>query len=51
MGGEFKAMAVVYATLIVRGVLTFCDVPDILKPQVALYLNELGVPELAVCEE
>jgi len=40
-------MAVIYATLIVKGKKTFADVPEILKEQVKEILIDLEVPELA----
>lgn len=40
-------MAVVYATLIVKGKKTFADVPEKLKEQVRDILNALDCPELA----
>lgn len=40
-------MAVVYATLIVKGKKTFADVPDKIKPQVAEVLEALDCGELA----
>ncbi len=40
-------MAVIYATLIVKGKKTFAQVPDLLKPQVKQILIDLEVPELA----
>lgn len=48
MGKEGKmTMAVIYATLIVKGKKTFAQVPDLLKPQVKQILIDLEVPELA----
>ena len=40
-------MAVVYATLIIKGLKTFAQVPDKLKPQVREILIALDCPELA----
>lgn len=40
-------MAVIYATLIIKGRKTFADVPDTLKAQVRQILIDLDVPELA----
>ena len=40
-------MAIVYATLIIKGKKTFADVPDKLKAQVRELLNDLDCPELA----
>ena len=40
-------MAVVYATLIVKGKKTFAQVPDKLKEQVREILIALELPELA----
>ena len=40
-------MAVIYATLIIKGKKTFADVPDVLKDQVREILTDLEVPELA----
>lgn len=44
---EVQQMAVVYATLIVKGKKTFADVPDKIKPQVAEVLEALDCGELA----
>lgn len=44
---EVSTMAVIYATLIVKGRKRFTDVPDILKEQVNQILIDLEVPELA----
>ena len=43
-------MAVIYATLIVKGKKTINDVPDVLKEQVKQILIDLEVPELAEAE-
>ena len=40
-------MAVIYATLIIKGRKTFADVPSALKAQVRQILIDLDVPELA----
>lgn len=40
-------VAVVYATLIIKGRKSFADVPDTLKEQVRQILIDLDVPELA----
>lgn len=40
-------MAVIYATLIVKGKKTINDVPAIIKEQVKQILVDLEVPELA----
>ena len=40
-------MAVIYATLIIKGKKTFADVPDKLKAQVKDVLESLECPELA----
>lgn len=40
-------MAVVYATLIIKGKKTFAQVPDKLKEQVKEILIDLECPELA----
>lgn len=40
-------MAVVYATLIVKGKKSFVDVPDKIKDQVKAVLADLDCPELA----
>ena len=44
---EEEIMAVVYATLIVKGVKTFDQVPALIKEQVKQVLIDLEVPELA----
>lgn len=44
---EVQQMAVVYATLIVKGKKTFADVPDKIKPQVKETLDALDCGELA----
>lgn len=40
-------MAIVYATLIIKGRKTFADVPNALKEQVRQILIDLDLPELA----
>ena len=40
-------MAVIYATLIVKGLKTIDDVPQIIKEDVKAVLTALEVPELA----
>lgn len=40
-------MAVVYATLIVKGKKTFAEVPNTIKEQVKTVLIDLDCPELA----
>ena len=40
-------MAVVYATLIIKGKKTFADVPERIKGQVKQALVDLDCPELA----
>ena len=44
---DVNEMAVVYATLIIKGKKTFADVPDLIKPQVKQVLIDLECPELA----
>lgn len=39
-------MAVIYATLIIKGYKKFSDVPDALKEKVREILEQLEVPEL-----
>lgn len=46
-GKDVFAMAVVYATLIVKGKKTFADVPDKLKEQVRDILTALDCHEFA----
>ena len=43
---EVKEMAVVYATLIVKGKKTFADVPALIKAQVREVLIDLELAEL-----
>lgn len=44
---ELGKMAVIYATLIVKGKKTIADVPTVIKDQVKEILIDLEVPELA----
>lgn len=44
---EETDMAVIYATLIVKGKKTFAQVPAVLKDQVRQILIDLELPELA----
>lgn len=44
---DVKEMAVVYATLIIKGRKTFADVPDKIKDKVKEVLIDLDCPELA----
>lgn len=44
---EVQQMAVVYATLIIKGKKTFADVPDKIKAQVKETLEALDCGELA----
>ena len=41
------AMAIIYATLIIKGKKTFADVPDRIKDKVKEVLVDLDCPELA----
>lgn len=47
LGKVVKDMAIVYATLIIKGKKTFAQVPDKLKEQVREILIDLECPELA----
>lgn len=47
LGKGVEDMAVVYATLIIKGKKTFAQVPDKLKEQVKEILIDLECPELA----
>lgn len=47
---EVPTMAVIYATLIIKGKKTINDVPVILKGQVVQILKDLEIPELAEAE-
>jgi hypothetical protein len=44
---EVTAMAVIYATLIVKGKKTINDVPMVIREQVKQILIDLDLPELA----
>lgn len=44
---EVNTMAVIYATLIVKGKKVFADVPEKIKEKVKEILIDLEVPELA----
>lgn len=44
---EVATMAVIYATLIVKGKKQYADVPEVIKEQVKQILIDLEVPELA----
>ena len=44
---DVKEMAVIYATLIVKGKKSFADVPERIKEQVKEILTDLDCPELA----
>jgi hypothetical protein len=44
---DVEEMAVVYATLIIKGRKTFADVPERIKAQVKEVLIDLDCPELA----
>lgn len=44
---EVVVMAVIYATLIIKGKKTFAEVPAVLKDKVKEILIDLEVPELA----
>lgn len=44
---EVQLMAIIYATLIIKGKKTINNVPEILKEQVKQILIDLEVPELA----
>lgn len=46
IGKVVEDMAVVYATLIIKGKKTFAQVPDTLKEQVRQILIDLECPEL-----
>ena len=43
LGKEVKVMAIIYATLIVKGKKTLAQVPDIIKPQVIEILKDLEI--------
>ena len=44
---DVEEIAVVYATLFVKGKKSFSEVPDRIKDQVKLILTDLDCPELA----
>lgn len=44
---DVKTMAIIYATLIIKGKKTFADVPDKIKEKVREVLTDLDCPELA----
>ena len=44
---EVTVMAVIYATLIIKGKKTFADVPAVLKDKVKEILIDVELPELA----
>lgn len=44
---EVTVMAVIYATLIIKGKKTFAEVPAVLKNKVKEILIDLELPELA----
>ena len=44
---DVKQMAIVYATLIIKGKKTFADVPNKIKDKVKEVLIDLDCPELA----
>lgn len=44
---EVSTMAVIYATLIVKGKKTIAEVPAVIREQVKQILIDLEVPELA----
>jgi hypothetical protein len=46
-GKDVKTMAIIYATLIIKGKKTFADVPDKIKEKVREVLTDLDCPELA----
>lgn len=48
---EVSIMAVIYATLIVKGKKTIAEVPEIIREQVKQILIDLEVPELAEVQE
>jgi hypothetical protein len=47
LGKDVVNMAVVYATLIIKGKKTIADVPERIREQVKQVLIDLDVPELA----
>nr|DAR27120.1 MAG TPA: hypothetical protein [Caudoviricetes sp.] len=44
---DVQTMAIIYATLIIKGKKTFADVPDKIKDKVKEVLVDLDCPELA----
>ena len=44
---DVQTMAIIYATLIIKGKKTFADVPDKIKVKVKEVLVDLDCPELA----
>ena len=44
---DVQTMAIIYATLIMKGKKTFADVPDRIKDKVKEVLIDLDCPELA----
>lgn len=44
---DVQTMAIIYATLIIKGKKTFVDVPDKIKDKVKEVLIDLDCPELA----
>lgn len=44
---DVQTMAIIYATLIIKGKKTFADVPDKIKNKVKEVLVDLDCPELA----
>lgn len=44
---EVEIMAAVYATLIVKGLKTFAEVPELVKPKVKIILEGIEMGELA----
>lgn len=44
---DVESMAVIYATLIIKGKKTFADVPEKIKDKVKEVLIDLNCPELA----
>lgn len=44
---DVESMAVIYATLIIKGKKTFADVPEKIKDKVKEVLLDLDCPELA----
>ena len=49
-GNEVETMAVIYATLIVKGKKTYAQVPEKIKPQVRQVLIDLECEDLIVEE-